>query len=153
MSTGFDPIAVRDKLMSHAMASGYFARVNGHEPKNAPGLDLTCAIWIDEFEPIRSSGLASTSIKVSYNIRVYNPMLAEPQDDIDPNVLSAIKALYSAYIGAFTLGGEARHIDVHGAHGQPLRAKAGYLNQDKRQYRVMVIYFPVIFNDVFEQVA
>lgn len=149
----FDPDATYDAILSHAMASGLFERVNGHEPKVSPGNGLTAALWADTVEAIRSSGLASTSGRVVFNVRIYSNMLAEPQDGIDPEVLRAVSALFTAYIGDFTLGGEARHIDVLGAYGPPLRAQAGYINQDGRLYRVMTISMPVIFNDCWNEVA
>lgn len=149
----FDPNATFDALVSHAMASGLFERVNGHEPKNAPGNGVSAAVWGDRIEPVKSSGLDSTSLRVSFNVRVYSSMTQEPQDAIDPNILAAVAALMSAYSSDFTLDGEARHLDLLGQYGAGLSAQAGYLNQDSRLYRVMTLTVPVIFNDVFEQVA
>lgn len=148
----FDPDAVYDVILSHAMASGLFERVNGHEPKNAPGNGLTAALWGDEVAPVRSSGLASVSLRATFNVRIYSSMLQEPQDGIDPAVLRAVSALLTAYIGDFKLGDQARHIDIFGAYGAPLIARAGYLNQDGKLFRVMTISMPVIFNDCFEEV-
>lgn len=148
---GFDVPAVENAIVSHAMESGHCDRVNLHEPKNAPGNGVTAATWVREMKSIRSSGLASTSIRVIWNIRIYLPMFQEPQDLIDRNVLTATAALMKAYTGDFELGGQARHIDVLGAHGEPLQADAGYLTQDEREYRAMVITLPVIFNDVWSQ--
>jgi hypothetical protein len=133
------------------MASGLFESVNGHEPKNAPGNGLTAALWADTVEPVRSSGLASVSARVTFNVRIYSSMLAEPQDGIDPNVLRAVSVLLTAYVGDFTLGDEARHVDIFGAYGAPLRAQAGYINQDGRMYRVMTISMPVVFNDCWTE--
>lgn len=151
MSLGISTIL--DSVVSHAMALGLFERVNGHEPKNAPGLGLTAAVWVDRIEPVRSSGLASGSGRLVFNVRVYTGMTSEPQDAIDPNVLSAVDALMGAYAGDFDLGGSVRHVDLLGAAGTPMQAQAGYINQDGRIYRVMTITLPLIVNDIWEQVA
>ena len=149
----FDPSATFDGLVSHAMASGLFERVNGHEPKNAPGNGLSAAVWADRITPLRSSGLASTSVRVSFSVRVYSNMVSEPQDAIDPNILSAVTSLMAAYSRNFTLDGGARNIDLLGSEGVPMSAQAGYLNQDGRLYRVLTITVPILYNDEFEQVA
>jgi hypothetical protein len=149
----FDPATIQNIIVSHAEKLGLFDRVNAHEPKNAPGNGLSAAVWADQIVPVQSSGLDSTTIRVSYSIRVYQNMVKEPQDDIDAVVLAGVAALMTAYSGDFTLGDNAREVDLLGAHGVPLAAQSGYLNQDGRLYRVMTITLPIIFNDVFEQVA
>lgn len=147
----FDPQAVLDVIASHAAASGYFERVNTHEPKNAPGNGLTCAIWADRLEHILTSGLDSSSIRATFKIRIYSNMVQEPQDTIDPNVLNATAALLAAYNGDFSLGGLARNIDLLGSDGEPVFAEAGYIEVSRVLYRAMDINLHIIFNDVFDQ--
>lgn len=148
-----DVDGIVDAVMSHAMACGYFDRVNGHEPKNAPGNGLSAAVWSDTLRPVPSSGLASVSALLILNVRMYTSMLQEPQDAIDPNMLNALSALFTAYAGDFTFGGLAREVDLLGAEGVPLQAKAGYLNQDNKLYRVITITLPVVVNDAWDEVA
>lgn len=148
----FDPQATLDALVSHAKRLGVFERVYAHEPKNAPGNGLSCVIWGDRIDPIRSSGLNSVSLRVAYSVRVYKPMNSEPQDGIDPTILNGVTALWNAYAGDFTLDGEARQVDLLGAYGAAMSAQAGYLNQDGRLFRVMTLTLPIIFDDVFEEV-
>ena len=38
-----------------------------------------------------------------------------------------------------------------GAEGEPMRAEGGYIDVDKRMYRVMTITVGVVLNDCFEQ--
>jgi hypothetical protein len=142
-----------DATRSHALASGWFDAVNGHEPKSAPHNGITGAVWVDQIDPVKTSGLASTSVRLTLNVRIYTNMLTEPQDAIDPNVVGATDALMGAYSADFTLGGLARHVDLLGIHGVALAGRAGYLNQDNRLFRVMTITLPVIVNDVWDQVA
>lgn len=142
-----------DRIASHAMASGWFDRVNQHEPKSKPGRGLTCAVWIDRIEPARSrSGLTATDARVVFNVRVYTNMLQQPQDAIDPNVMDAVDALFEAYTGDFQLGSESRFIDVLGmTQGHALDSQSGYINIDNMTYRVMTISVPVIIENAWTQ--
>lgn len=146
--------AIVDAAQSHAMASGWFERVNGHEPKNAPGSGLSAAVWVQELRPsLRRSGLNRTSAVLTLNVRVYTSMLSEPQDAIDPTVMNAVDALMAAYSGDFNLGDADRTVDLLGSEGVPLSALAGYDQIDGKVYRIVTITLPVIVNDSWEQVA
>ena len=151
----FDEAAVDtlfSRVQSHAMTLGYFDTVNTHEPKNAPGSDLTCSIWIQSIEPVGSaSGLASASGLVVLFIRIYANMLQEPQDAIDPNMLKATTTLLAGYAGDFDLGQTVRNIDLFGQVGPKLAAVAGYINIDNRLYRAVTITLPVILNDMWTE--
>ena len=145
-------LALFDQVKSHAMTLGVFDRVNTHEPKNPPGNGLSCSIWTDVIEPLPdASGLGATSGRVAFHVRVFSSMLAEPQDDIDPQILIAVTTLIGEYSGHFTLGGTVRDVDLLGAHGEPLKAQAGYLDIARKLYRVMVITLPIIINDLWVQ--
>ncbi len=144
--------AIRDVLISHAMALGVFDRVAGHEPKNAPGNGLTCAFLLARVDPTKS-GLASTSGRIVYSARIYSSAYQEPLDEIDEYVVDAVDTLFAAYIADFELGGNARHIDIFGSAGISLSALAGYANQDGKQYRIVTITVPVIVNDCWDQSA
>ncbi|TDC47640.1 hypothetical protein E1281_25915 [Actinomadura sp. KC345] len=146
--------SILDGIVSHALATGHFERVNGHEPKSAPGNGLTAAVWAQSVAPVPAgSGLARTSAVLVFNVRLYTPMIAEPQDAIDPNMLTALDALFAAYSGNFELGGSVRCIDLLGQAGTAMSAQAGYLDQDRKIYRVFTVTLPVIVNDAWEQVA
>lgn len=143
---------ILDAVVSHAMASGHFEQVNGHEPANAPSLGLTAAVWADEVRPV-ASGLSTTTVRLAFNVRIYTSTQSEPADAIDPALIAAVDDLCAAYIGDFTLDGLVRQVDVFGAHGNPLLVRAGYIQQSGAIYRVMTITLPVIVNDLWEQVA
>lgn len=146
--------AILDGLVSHAMQLGLFERVNQHEPKNAPGNGLTCAVFVSSIDPVPTgSGMVSTTGRVAFVMRLYSNMLQEPQDMIDPNLVKAVDALMIALSGDFELGGNARNIDLLGQTGMFLSAKSGYLDIDRKIYRVMDISVPVIVNDLWEQAA
>jgi hypothetical protein len=144
-----------DRIASHAMQLGLFDRVNQHEPKSAPGRGLTCAVWIDRIEPARGrSGLASTTARVTFSVRVYTSMLQNPQDAIDPQVMIATDLLFEAYSSDFQLGNSSRWVDLLGAtQGHPLFSQSGYINIDNRVMRVMTITVPVIVENAWPQAA
>lgn len=145
---------ILDAVESHALASGFFQAVNGHEPKSAPQNGLTCAVWVEQIGPARGgSGLASTSTRLALFVRLYTPMMSEPEDAIDPDMMTALDALLAAYSGDFELGGLIRQVDLLGAYGDPLSARAGYLTTSGAEYRVMTITLPLIVSDLWEQVA
>jgi len=148
----FDAAAIFAAAADHAYASGLFDRVTGHEPKSAPGSGLTAAFWLADLRPVPAeSGLSLTTYRLVLSIRIYNPMLQEPQDGIDPAILTATGALVIAYSGDFTLGGLVKSVDLLGRAGEPLAGRAGYIEQDKRLYRAVVITLPLILNDLAEQ--
>lgn len=142
--------ALVDAVVSHAMLTASFERVNQHEPKNAPGNGLTCAVWMDRVDPAKS-GLNSTSARVAMKVRIYSNMLQEPQDMIDIEAVKAFDLLMKAYNGDFQLDGMIRQVDIMGEYGVPLSAIAGYLEQDSRMFRVLDITLPLIVNDVWTQ--
>lgn len=150
----FDPAPVFDQMVSRSAALGHFRSINTHEPKNAPGNGLVAAIWVQTITPVpRASGLASTTMRFEFRQRIYQNMLAKPEDGIDPLVITATTAVLDAYSSGFTLGGVVRNVDLLGAHGVPLQAQAGYLQISSGMQRVMDIVVPLIINDVFDQSA
>lgn len=149
-----DVSGMLDAVQSHAMRLGVFERVNTHEPKSSPGSGLGCAIWVQDMRPLPArSGLAASSARIAFNVRLYTPMLQEPQDAIDPDLLKTADVLMAAYSGDFDLGGTVAEVDLLGAYGDPLFAQAGYLTQQQTLYRVMTINFPVVVNDSWAQAA
>jgi hypothetical protein len=146
---------VLDAIQSHALASGYFEAVNGAEPTSPPDTSgLTCAVWVEQIGPARGgSGLNSTSTRVCFYVRLYTGMHTEPIDAIDPNLMTALDSLMAAYSGDFTLGGLVREVDLLGAYGDPLGARAGYLVEGGTEFRVLTITLPLIVNDLWDQEA
>ena len=151
----FDQAAVNALMAgveSIALKTGVFRRVNTHEPKSAPGTGLTLAIWADSILPIpAASGLSSTSGYVVLNARAYGNMLAKPEDDQDPRLMTAATTLIGAYSADFTLGGLVRNIDLLGEYGFRLGAQAGYVTIGGSVYRIMTTTVPCIVNDMWTQ--
>lgn len=160
MSEGIFSDAFNDvltRVIDHARASGMFGKVQGHEPKSAPvtgrSPDLTCAAWIQEIRPTTRGGLNFTSAVLEIFVRLYTPMMKDPQDAIDPNMLGAAHRLMAAYAGDFELGGTARAVAVKGGDGAgtQLTARAGFVEIDRTMFRVMDIVVPVVINDVWQE--
>lgn len=108
-------------------------------------------MWVNDVSPVRTSGLSSTSARVEMAVRVYTQAVTEPMDAIDPAVVGAVDVLCAAYNQDFTLGDLVRQIDIFGAYGIGLGARAGYLPLDGITYRVMTITVPLIVNDLWAQ--
>ena len=143
---------IRTQIESVALASGRFDRVSGHEPEAAPGTGLTAAVWLDAIEPLpERSGLAATSVRVLWSLRLYRPMTVEPQDGIDPSIGVAAAELMEELSGDFDLGGEAAEVDLLGRYGTALGGKAGYARHDGGEYRTFTITVPVVLNDLWTQ--
>lgn len=140
-----------DEMASKLLALGRFERVNQHEFKAAPNRGLSAAVWIDEIEPIRHSGLDATSVRVAFNARIYTDMLTKPEDMIDPRIMEAADEFFASLTGDFTLGGEVRMIDALGAYGKPLQGQSGYINIDNKVYRVFTMTIPIVINDGWSQ--
>lgn len=147
-----DIVGIYDKVVSHALTLGVFENFPQHEPKSAPGKGITGALWVQEIGPApKVSGLSETSARVTFTVRIYQNMMAEPQDDTDPNMLAALDALLTSYSGDFNLDGVVFAIDLLGAWSPGLSAKAGYLNQDSKLYRVIDVTLPLIVDAVWTQ--
>lgn len=146
--------AILDAVVSHALSTGLFERVNTHEPKQDPGNGLSVAIWADRINPVpTTSGLSRTSARLVLFVRIIGNMMQEPQDQIDPAMVDATDTLMNAYSGDFDLGGNVMAVDLLGMSGEfTLSARAGYLSLNNRLFRVMTILLPLIVSDVWEQV-
>ena len=143
-------------LISMAQTTGKFENVAGAEFKNAPGPGATAALWFDGLDPLpEASGLSSTTMRFAMMMRIYLPSVVEPSDGIDPLVIAAAGAMFSALIAAFTLGGLIRNVDIFGEHGDRLHARPGWLpfGSDGGKYRTVDITIPMIVNDEYDQAA
>jgi hypothetical protein len=146
--------ALFSAAISQAQSLGIFARVNGHEPKSAPGTQLSCSFWGGGIKPAATaSGLGAVSGVVTLNARIYSSFVAKPEDGIDPHLLAAGCALMAAYSGGFTLGGTVRDIDLLGEFGEALSGQMAYLEQDGKLFRVFDLVIPVVINDLWTEAA
>lgn len=143
-----------DEVIARALQLGVFDAVNGHEPLSAPGRGVTAAVWSQETDPVPAlSGLDSTTVRLGLMWRLYTPMIQEAPDAIDPSMLKALDALCASYSGGFELDGAVMQVDLLGAFGDPMRGRAGYLDQDGRTYRVIDLTTPLIVPDLWSQGA
>lgn len=142
---------ILDTVVSHALALGEFESVNQYESKQAPGTGLSASVWVERVTPVKTSGLANTSIRLELQVRLYSSTSTQPYDNIDPNLTKALDRLMAAYTNDFALGGDVRHIDVFGAHGSPLESRSGYLNIDGMEFRVFSVRLPLICDDLWPQ--
>jgi hypothetical protein len=146
-----DITSILNAVISHAMATGRFLAVNGHQSKQSPSNGITASVWVEKVTPVTTSGLNSVSTRIELTVRMYSSTTSEPYDDIDPNLTACLDDLLSAYCGDFELGGLIRHVDIFGAHGNPLESRAGYMNLDGKEFRVFSVRLPLIVNDLWTE--
>lgn len=145
---------VLDAVVSDVQAAGYFDVVNKHEPKAPPGYGLSAAVWIQGIRPLAlRSGLSSTSGLLHFRVRFYKSMTAEPQDEIDPQMIKAISNVFRRYHESFTFDGAISNVDIFGEHGIELAGQAGYLEVGGVMYRIFDIDVPCVINDLWPQTA
>lgn len=145
---------ILDAVVSDVQSTGYFDKVNTHEPKKAPRTQMTAAVWIESIDPIAlASTLSYTSARLVFKLRMYQNMLREPQDMIDPLMGKAASRLMRRYHDDFDFEGLVRNIDLLGAYGVALSAISGYLDVDGKMLRIIDMTIPVIVNDVWPQVS
>lgn len=144
---------ILDNVASHILATGYFDTVLGYESKQSPSTGLNAALYVEDIRPIRSSGLANTSIRLELEIRLYSSTYQEPYETIDSVLVQATDAVFTNIIGDFSLGSEARHVDIFGAYGQPVRVRSGYINLNGTEFRVFQITAPIVVDDIWPQAA
>lgn len=147
-----DCASLMNSIVDHCLTLGVFEAVNMHEPEGNAG-NYMAALWVQSVDPVQSSGLDVTSVRVAFTLRIYSNLVAKPLDEIDPNLASAVSLVMEGLSADFTLAEQVREIDLLGQYGLGLSAKAGYLNLSGALYRVMDITVPVIVDDVFDQEA
>ena len=151
-AAGFDIVAILNAVTSHAARLGPFERILTHEPNTAVTSGLTGAVWVQQIDLVpRFSGLAVSAVRVQLVLRLYDNMLREPQDAIDPDMVGIVNDLLIAYHRDLTLGGQVSQIDLLGEYGDGLFERSGYIRQDGKLLRAMSIYLPVIVADAFTQ--
>lgn len=151
---GVDVSSILDHIMSHAGRLGDFERLQTHEPKTAATQGMTAAGWVSEIGPVpEMSGLSQSAIRIAFIFRLYDNMMREPADLIDPEMTALVNRLFLAYHADFTLGGVCTQIDLLGAHGAPLAMQSGYIPQDGKMMRAMSVYIPVIVAEGWNQEA
>lgn len=146
--------AILAAVVSDAEGLGLFEQVATHEPKNAPGNGLAAAVFLRDTVPVPGrSGLAVTSTRVTFDMRIYTNFLRKPEGQVDQDLLMALDRLMGRYSGDFTLGGLVAAVDLLGMAGTPLSASAGYTSIDKTTFRVAGITLPLLVDDLWGQAA
>lgn len=155
--TTFNQAAIRAvyaDAVSAAKKLNDFENVMQHEPKAKPASLPALALWVQSLVPVAAvSGLSSTSGRLGLRARIYLNFMSKPEDRIDPELLRLTSALFGAFSGGFTFGGDVMLIDLLGAHGESLSAQAGYIEHDGTHFRVMECSIPVIIDSLWQQEA
>lgn len=145
--------AILDKARAVKLFPG---GITGAEADNPPGKGAAVALILGPLTPApRASGLAETSVRLEFTIRVTMPRTQKTPEEVDRALLYACVTLMAAFSGDFALTnvpvGLVRNIDLLGAYGQPMGMRPGWMPQGEVNYRMADITLPVILNDTFAQ--
>lgn len=149
-----DPIF--DAVVSDIQRSGYFDKVNEHEPKRAPQsrTRLNAAVWPQAIDPIQEiSSLKNTGGRIVFTLRMYHNMITGQPDMLERLMVKATSNLIRRYSADFTFEGMIRNVDLLGAYGVALAAQAGYIEHDKVNFRVMDLTIPCLVNNIWPQIS
>jgi hypothetical protein len=132
--------------------AGRFDRVVLGEPKSAPGTGMSAAVFVSDLYTVPArSGLASVSVRLEVCVRVMLGMLTEPQEAIEPAILTAVEDVWTLMFSDIDLGSEVAVIDILGMYGERIRARWGYITLDSTMYRIADVFIPVILpNEITE---
>lgn len=145
--------AIMAAVRSHGLGTGLFEAFEGHEKLNGTIGGLSGEVFFSGLRPVpAASGLAETSARLEFTVRLRIQAMRQPLDDIELDLMNATDVLMAAYSGDFTLGGLIRNVDLLGAAGDPLRATPGFVTLNQTMYRAVGIGLPMIVNSVWEQV-
>jgi hypothetical protein len=148
---GFDLAPMLDELRSLCRRSAGFDIVHPHEPRKPPAAGHSVGAWLNAMDPIpRRSGLAATSLRIEFTVRIYLPMSGRP-DQIDTETARRVDLIFAALHEDITITPLDHEIDWLGAYGETVRARSGWLSMDNSLIRIMDIFIPVIVNDAYAQ--
>lgn len=144
-----------DAVVSDWQATGFFSRVNQHQPRKKPGTKLEASIWLQSIRPVGAiSGLAASSGVLVFIGRMYLNTGSQQEDMIDPLMMRAASSIFRRYHDDFDFDLDhlgVRNVDFFGMTGIGVSVTAGYLEQDRAQFRVYDMVIPVIVNDIWRQ--
>lgn len=147
--TGLQVEEITARCVSFVAGLGVVEDVNGGDIRHMIGGGLKAGIFVSDLTTIQSSGLDSVSVRLEQTIRLYERLQVEPSDVLDVETLKAVDAILNAFVENFEIDGIVRQVDVLGAHGQPLRARPGFLTVQEQECRIADVIVPLICDDVW----
>jgi hypothetical protein len=151
--------ALYSAILDKARAAKLFpGGVTGAEPDNPPGQGPAVALILGPLTPLpRASGLAETSCRLEFTVRITLPRSKKTPEEVDRALLYASVVLINAFSGDFALTNVpdnlVRNIDLLGAYGPGVGMRPGWLDEGEVKYRVAEITLGIILNDTFAQGA
>ena len=134
-------------LHSHLATSGFIpGGVQIGEPKE-PVKGIFAAVYMVSASVVGLFLDGGTEELHVVNVRLYEDMKAEPQEDIEFRMAKAVSEITSDFIADYTLGTEVRHIDIGGINGTPMSAEWGYTDLGGLMYRTVDITVPLTVDD------
>lgn len=147
-------------LTTHATAVVEVDRVLGFEPKSnaqiGDGTVLAC--WVANLRVIpERSTLAMSAGRADWTLRLHRNGLGDATEmaTTERVILDATSALFAAYHAEINVSGvggpEDGWFDPAGMTGEPISAPSGYMDIDKRLYRVVTISIGIVIDDAWPQ--
>ena len=131
-------------MQSILLKGGYFkGGVLIGEPKAPPGTRFTAAVFMDSVH-IPGTVLDALEEVHVVQLRVYDNMMREPQEDVELEMSIVLSDLMSDMAGDFDLGGTVRAIDFAGMYGTAMGARWGYLDVGGIMFRIADVTVPLI---------
>lgn len=142
----FDPTTTLQLVEGYANRTGYLKHVQIGEPKGAIEGDLAAAVFMESMDVVEVTLTHPIELHVAV-VRVYRNMLAEPAEEAETQISTAISQFLMALWADVTLGSTTRNIDVAGEYGAHVGAKWGYLDMNGIIHRVCDVRLPFIVDD------
>ena len=118
------------------------------EPKSPPGGGkYQAAVYMRSTAVYGVTANGGTLEVHVVNVRLYKDMLAEPRENIETDLATALARIASDLIGEYDLGATVRNIDVAGAQGTPMSSEWGYTSISEKMFRVIDLRVPLLVDD------
>lgn len=157
MTSPIDTYEVISAVNTVIAGTGVFDARLDHEPKSAPSIEgWTWACYVDRWIPLSSrSGLAATSMLLALKGRVYKSFIAQPEDDIDKDMLARVDAVHREFQRNLNLGFDRDtvgvELDLLGSVTTGLSTILGYINLDGKIFRVADTAIPIMVPTYYPQ--
>lgn len=156
-----DTYELVDAVSSLYQRTGLFEACLKHEPKKAPtgpAGGFIAATYADRWIPVaQRSGLQKTGMLLALKGRIYRPFIAQPEDDIDPDMLARVDAIHREFNANLTLGFDRGtygiELDLLGDFTTGVSTVLGYINMDGTIFRVADTAIPIFVPTYYPQIA
>lgn len=146
-----NPYTVLHVVLSHLSTQGSIKRAQVGEPKSPPIDVLTACIIMDGIRT-PTTVLDARVLVYDVTVRLYRNFL-DDGTRTEQEMARAVGEVMEAFAGDFTLGGNARAVDIGGMYGRGVEATWGHVDMSGTIFRVADITVPIIIDPAAEFAA